>query len=117
MAVHRHSPSNLMELEKSCKEEREKLPKNRRMVFMVFKEGHLVWACPERQSDPGVSERPGQEAAEPAVVVPPAATVRTAAESPGVAAAPEQTESKPPSPACCPKTHWSYVNPRRALRG
>ncbi|KAK3574498.1 hypothetical protein QTP86_008382 [Hemibagrus guttatus] len=29
MAVHRHSPSNLMELEKSCKEEWEKLPKNR----------------------------------------------------------------------------------------
>ncbi|KAK3557522.1 hypothetical protein QTP70_028489 [Hemibagrus guttatus] len=42
MAVHRHSPSNLMELEKSCKEEREKLPKNRRMVFMVFKEGKVT---------------------------------------------------------------------------
>ena len=29
MAVHRRSPSNLMELERSCKEEWEKLPKNR----------------------------------------------------------------------------------------
>ncbi|KAK3529635.1 hypothetical protein QTP70_032509 [Hemibagrus guttatus] len=63
--------------------------------FKCGRTGHLVRACPERQSDPGVSERPGQEAAEPAVVVPPAATVRPAAESPGVAAAPEQTESEP----------------------
>ncbi|KAK3553344.1 hypothetical protein QTP70_002202, partial [Hemibagrus guttatus] len=38
----------------------------RRMVFMVFKGvGHLARACPERQSDPGVSERPGRDAAEP----------------------------------------------------
>uniref|UniRef100_A0AAQ4QG94 Tc1-like transposase DDE domain-containing protein n=1 Tax=Gasterosteus aculeatus aculeatus TaxID=481459 RepID=A0AAQ4QG94_GASAC len=29
MAVHRHSPSNLMELERFCKEEWEKLPRNR----------------------------------------------------------------------------------------
>ena len=29
MAVHQRSPSNLMELERSCKEEWEKLPKNR----------------------------------------------------------------------------------------
>ncbi|KAK3575576.1 hypothetical protein QTP86_030436 [Hemibagrus guttatus] len=63
--------------------------------FKCGRTGHLVRACPERQSDTGVSERPGQEAAVPAVVVPPEATVRTAAESPGVAAAPEQTESEP----------------------
>ncbi|KAI5086392.1 NACHT, LRR and PYD domains-containing protein 12-like, partial [Silurus meridionalis] len=49
--------------------------------------GHLVRACPEKQSDPGVSKRPGQEAAEPAGVVPPAASVRPAAESPVTAAA------------------------------
>ncbi|KAK3558589.1 hypothetical protein QTP86_021680 [Hemibagrus guttatus] len=60
--------------------------------FKCGRTGHLVRACPERQS---VSERPGQEAAEPAVVIPPAATVRPAAESLGVAAAPEQTQSEP----------------------
>ncbi|KAK3508127.1 hypothetical protein QTP70_015055, partial [Hemibagrus guttatus] len=50
--------------------------------------GHLARACPEKQSDPGVSERPGRDAAEPARVVPPA-------EGPGAAAAPELTESEP----------------------
>ncbi|KAK3515326.1 hypothetical protein QTP70_014607, partial [Hemibagrus guttatus] len=82
-----------------------------RMVFMVFKEGHLVRACPERQSDPGVSERPGQEAAEPAVVVPPAATVRPAAESPGVAAAPEQTESEPQAQPAVQKPTGATLTP------
>ncbi|KAK3562976.1 hypothetical protein QTP86_013064 [Hemibagrus guttatus] len=57
--------------------------------------GHLARACPERQSDPGVSERPGQDGAEPAGVVPPAAAVRPAAEGPGAAAAPDLTESDP----------------------
>ncbi|KAK3508574.1 hypothetical protein QTP70_032909, partial [Hemibagrus guttatus] len=57
----------------------------RRMVFMVFKEGvgHHAQACPERQSDPGVSEQPGRDAAELASVVPPAAAVWPAAKGPG----------------------------------
>ncbi|KAK3557793.1 hypothetical protein QTP86_002419 [Hemibagrus guttatus] len=46
-------------------------------------------------SDRGVSERPGQEAAEPAGVVSPAAAVRTAAKGPGAHAAPDLTESEP----------------------
>ncbi|KAK3549037.1 hypothetical protein QTP70_028519 [Hemibagrus guttatus] len=44
--------------------------------FKCGQTGHLAQACPERQSDPGVSERPGRDAAEPAGVGPPAATVR-----------------------------------------
>ncbi|KAK3566548.1 hypothetical protein QTP86_034840, partial [Hemibagrus guttatus] len=72
---------------------------------------HLVRACPERQSDPGVSERPGQEAAEPAVVVPPAATVRPAVESPGVAAAPEQTESEPQVQSAVQKPTEATITP------
>ncbi|KAK3557976.1 hypothetical protein QTP86_005635 [Hemibagrus guttatus] len=83
----------------------------RRMVYMVFKEGHLVRACPERQSDAGVSERPGQEAAEPAVVIPPAATVRPAVESPGVAAAPEQTESEPQAQPAAQKPTGATLTP------
>ncbi|KAK3533868.1 hypothetical protein QTP70_032989, partial [Hemibagrus guttatus] len=63
--------------------------------FKCGQTGHLARACPERQSDPGVSERPGQDAAEPAGVVPPAAAVRSAAEGPGAAAAPDLTESEP----------------------
>ncbi|KAK3519527.1 hypothetical protein QTP70_034596 [Hemibagrus guttatus] len=63
--------------------------------FRCGQTGHLARACPERQSDPGVSERPGQDAAEPARVVPPAAAVRPAAEGPGAAAAPDLTESEP----------------------
>ncbi|XP_058246634.1 sperm-associated antigen 17 isoform X5 [Hemibagrus wyckioides] len=62
--------------------------------FKCGKTGHLVRACPERQSDPGVSERPGQDAAESAGVVPPAAVVRPAAEGPGAAAVPDMKESK-----------------------
>ncbi|KAK3510112.1 hypothetical protein QTP70_026719 [Hemibagrus guttatus] len=63
--------------------------------FKCGQTGHLAWACPERQSDPGVSERPGQDAAEPARVVPPAAAVRPAAKGPGAAAAPNLTDSEP----------------------
>ncbi|KAK3544078.1 hypothetical protein QTP86_001147 [Hemibagrus guttatus] len=79
--------------------------------FKCGKTGHLVRACPERQSDPGVSERPGQEAAEPAVVVPPAATVRPAAESPGVAAAPEQTEGEPQAQPAAQKPTGAMLTP------
>ncbi|KAK3561865.1 hypothetical protein QTP86_017481 [Hemibagrus guttatus] len=64
-------------------------------VLNVARREHFARACPERQSDPGVSERPGQDAAEPAGVVPPAAAVRSAAEGPGAAAAPDLTESEP----------------------
>ena len=35
MAVHRRCPSNLMELERSCKKEWEKLPKNRCAKFVA----------------------------------------------------------------------------------
>ncbi|KAK3562924.1 hypothetical protein QTP86_011449 [Hemibagrus guttatus] len=47
--------------------------------FKCGQTGHLARACPERQSDPGVSERPG----------------RDTAEGPGAAAAPDLTESEP----------------------
>ncbi|KAK3521892.1 hypothetical protein QTP70_019009, partial [Hemibagrus guttatus] len=63
--------------------------------FKCGQTGHLAWACPERQSDPGVSERTGRDAAESAGVVPPAVGVRPAAEGPGAAAAPDLTESEP----------------------
>ncbi|KAK3540065.1 hypothetical protein QTP70_025385, partial [Hemibagrus guttatus] len=48
--------------------------------FKCGQTGHLARACPERQSDPGVSERPGRDAA---------------AEGPGAAAASDLTESEP----------------------
>ncbi|KAK3534478.1 hypothetical protein QTP86_015179, partial [Hemibagrus guttatus] len=47
--------------------------------FKCGQTGHLARACLERQSDPGVSERLGQDAAE----------------GPGAAAAPDLTESEP----------------------
>ncbi|KAK3550483.1 hypothetical protein QTP86_030724 [Hemibagrus guttatus] len=64
--------------------------------FKCGQTGHLARACPERQSDSGVSERPGRDAAEPAGVVPPAAAVRPAAKGPGAAAAPDLTEMLEP---------------------
>ncbi|KAK3520857.1 hypothetical protein QTP70_034432 [Hemibagrus guttatus] len=65
-------------------------------VLDVAGTGHLARACPERQSDPGVSERPGQARGRTGPGdVPPAATVRPAAEGPGAAAAPDLTESEP----------------------
>ncbi|KAK3548697.1 hypothetical protein QTP70_016989, partial [Hemibagrus guttatus] len=79
--------------------------------FKCGRTGHLVRACPERQSDPGVSERPGQEAAEPAVVVLPSATVRPAAESPRVPAAPEQTESEPQAQPAAQKPTGATITP------
>ncbi|KAK3511547.1 hypothetical protein QTP70_009336 [Hemibagrus guttatus] len=63
--------------------------------FKCGQTGHLARACPERQSDTGVFERPGRDAAEPAGVVPPVAAVWPAAEGPGAAAAPDLTESGP----------------------
>ncbi|KAK3541206.1 hypothetical protein QTP86_016202, partial [Hemibagrus guttatus] len=79
--------------------------------FKCGRTGHLVRVCPERQSDPGVSERPGQEAAEPAVVIPPAATVRPAVESPSVAAALEQTESEPQAQPAAQKPTGATITP------
>lgn len=38
--------------------------------FKCGKTGHLVRVCPERQSDPGVSEQLGPDVAEPAGAVP-----------------------------------------------
>ncbi|KAK3517109.1 hypothetical protein QTP86_003978, partial [Hemibagrus guttatus] len=55
--------------------------------FKCGQTGHLARACPERQSDPGVSERPGQDAAKPAGPRPQG--------EPRAAAAPDLTESKP----------------------
>ncbi|KAK3548546.1 hypothetical protein QTP70_014505 [Hemibagrus guttatus] len=52
-------------------------------------------ACPERQSDPGVSERPGQDAAETGRGRPPCGRGPPATEGPGAAAAPDLTESEP----------------------
>ncbi|KAK3542694.1 hypothetical protein QTP86_033189, partial [Hemibagrus guttatus] len=63
--------------------------------FKCGQTGHLARACPERQSDPGVSERPGRDTAEPAGVVPSVAAVRPAAKGPGAAAVPDLTESEP----------------------
>ncbi|KAK3550463.1 hypothetical protein QTP86_025777 [Hemibagrus guttatus] len=78
---------------------------------------HLAWACPERQSDPGVSERTGRDAAESAGVVPPAVGVRPAAEGPGAAAAPDLTESEPQAQPAAQNAHWSYVSPGKATHG
>ncbi|KAK3573356.1 hypothetical protein QTP86_024129 [Hemibagrus guttatus] len=63
--------------------------------FKCGQTGHLARACPKSQSDPGVSEQLGQDTAEPAGVVPPAAAVWPAAEGPGAAAVPDLTESEP----------------------
>lgn len=63
--------------------------------FKCGKTGHLVHACPERQSDPSVSERPEKDAAKPAGAVYHAATARPAAEGPRPAAALEFKESEP----------------------
>ncbi|XP_058240565.1 uncharacterized protein LOC131349164 [Hemibagrus wyckioides] len=81
--------------------------------FKCGKTGHLVRACPERQSDPGVSERPGQDAAQSAGVVPPAATVRPAAEGPGAAAAPDTTESEPQAQPATQKPTGAATAPEK----
>lgn len=41
--------------------------------FKCRQTGHLACVCPEAKGDTGVSEQPGQDAARPAVVIPPAA--------------------------------------------
>ncbi|KAK3559960.1 hypothetical protein QTP86_030316 [Hemibagrus guttatus] len=66
-----------------------------------------VAACPERQSDPGVSERPGRDAAEPAGVVPPAA------KGPGAAAAPYLTESEPQAQPAAQKPTGAMPAPEK----
>ncbi|XP_058243836.1 uncharacterized protein LOC131352026 [Hemibagrus wyckioides] len=81
--------------------------------FKCGKTGHLVRACPERQSDPGVSERPGQDAAQSAGVVPPAATVRPAAEGPGAAAAPDLKESEPQAQPATQKPTGAATAPEK----
>lgn len=83
--------------------------------FKCGKTGHLVRACPERQSVPGVSERPGQDAAEPAVVVPPAASVRQAAEGPGAAAAPDEMVSEPQAQPAAQEPTVAGVSPEKPL--
>ncbi|KAK3514416.1 hypothetical protein QTP70_017636 [Hemibagrus guttatus] len=85
--------------------------------FRCGQTGHLARACPERQSDPGVSERPGQDAAEPAGDVPPAATVRPAAEGPGAAAAPDLTESEPQAQPAAQTPTGATVSPGKATHG
>ncbi|KAK3567663.1 hypothetical protein QTP86_020408, partial [Hemibagrus guttatus] len=81
--------------------------------FKCGQTGHLARACPERQSDPGVSERPGQDAAEPAGVVSPAAAVRPAAEGPGAAAAPDLTESEPQAQPAAQKPTGAMPAPEK----
>ncbi|KAK3541512.1 hypothetical protein QTP86_028172, partial [Hemibagrus guttatus] len=81
--------------------------------FKCGQTGHLAQACPERQSDPGVSERPGRDAAEPAGVIPPAATVRPAAEGPGAAAAPDLTESEPQAQPAAQKPTGAMPAPEK----
>ncbi|KAK3518301.1 hypothetical protein QTP86_018969 [Hemibagrus guttatus] len=85
--------------------------------FRCGQTGHLARACPERQSDPGVSERPGQDAAEPAGDVPPAATVRPAAEGPGAAAAPDLTESEPQAQPAAQTPTGATSPPGKATHG
>ncbi|KAK3555035.1 hypothetical protein QTP86_005695 [Hemibagrus guttatus] len=63
--------------------------------FRCGQTGHLARACPERQSDPGVSERPGPGRGRTGRGRSPCGAVRPAAEGPGAAAAPDLTESEP----------------------
>ncbi|KAK3550685.1 hypothetical protein QTP70_002399 [Hemibagrus guttatus] len=67
-----------------------------------------------QQSDPGVSERPGAgRGRHTAGDVPPAATVRPAAEGPGAAAAPDLTESEP-KPSLQPRRPLELRQPRKS---
>ncbi|KAB5579163.1 hypothetical protein PHYPO_G00191960 [Pangasianodon hypophthalmus] len=94
--------------EKLTKTLNDKLKETEIKCFQCGQTGHLVRACPERQSDSGVSRRPGLEAAEPTGAVPPAATARPAVEGPATAAAPGPSEGEPQAqPAAQSST--SYV--------
>ncbi|KAK3537056.1 hypothetical protein QTP70_000279 [Hemibagrus guttatus] len=81
--------------------------------FRCGQTGHIARACPERQSDPGVSERPGQDAAEPPGVIPPGAAVRPAAKGPGAAAAPDLTESEPQAQPAAQKPTGATLAPEK----
>ncbi|KAK3534148.1 hypothetical protein QTP86_002301 [Hemibagrus guttatus] len=81
--------------------------------FKCGQTGHLARACPERQSDPGVSERPGKNMAEPAGVVSPAAAVQPAAEGPGAAAAPDLTEGEPQAQPAAQKPTGAMPAPEK----
>ncbi|KAK3507105.1 hypothetical protein QTP70_007814 [Hemibagrus guttatus] len=85
--------------------------------FKCGQTGHLTWACPARQCDPGVSEQPVRDVAEPDGVVPPAAAVRPAAEGPGAAAAPDLTESEPQAQPAAQKPTGATPGPGKASKG
>ncbi|KAK3520810.1 hypothetical protein QTP70_032390, partial [Hemibagrus guttatus] len=88
--------------------------------FKCGQMGHLAWACPERQSDPGVSEQPGWDAAEPAGTQPSrpgSFPLRPRSEGPGAAAAPDLTESEPQAQPAAQKPTGAtpaLENPRTA---
>ncbi|KAK3572271.1 hypothetical protein QTP86_029688 [Hemibagrus guttatus] len=67
--------------------------------FKCGQTGHLARACPERQSDPGVSERPGRDA-----------------KGPGAAAAPDLTESEPQAQPAAqkPRSPLELRQPRKS---
>ncbi|KAK3507770.1 hypothetical protein QTP70_000273 [Hemibagrus guttatus] len=66
--------------------------------FKCGQTGHLARACPEKQSDPGVSERPGRDAA---------------AEGPEAATAPDLTESEPQAKPAAQKPTGATSAPKK----
>ncbi|KAK3558369.1 hypothetical protein QTP86_017591 [Hemibagrus guttatus] len=79
--------------------------------FKCGQTGHLARACPERQSDPGVSERPGPSAASRA------AEGTTEGQGPWSCCCTGPDGEGAPSPACSPEAHWSYASPGKATHG